>query len=99
MQHNRQQVLQQQAGQNLRLLLYKAQQGMAQGDIQQLLGAGGVQRQLAQQTLDAAKTISITTSNLNRSKEQNFYQTFIRSRTKIAINELQQQRSSQVRVH
>ena len=32
-----------------------AQQGMAQQDIQQLMAAGGVQRQLAQNTLDAAR--------------------------------------------
>ena len=50
----RQQVLQQQAGQNL-IAAGQAQQGMAQGDIQQLLGAGGVQRQLAQAALDAQR--------------------------------------------
>jgi len=32
------------------------QQQMAQGDINQLIAAGGLQRQLAQQTLDAART-------------------------------------------
>ena len=54
----RQQVLQQQAGQNL-LAAGQAQQGMAQGDIQQLLGAGGVQRQLAQQALDAQRATTL----------------------------------------
>ena len=32
---------------------------MAQGDIQQLLGAGGVQRQLAQQALDAQRATTL----------------------------------------
>ena len=43
-----------QAGQQLGQLGAQ-QQGMAQGDINQLMAAGGLQRQLAQQTLDAQR--------------------------------------------
>ena len=49
-----QQQLGLQAGQQLGSLGLQ-QQGMAQGDINQLMAAGGLQRQLAQQTLDAQR--------------------------------------------
>jgi hypothetical protein len=49
-----QQQLGLQAGQQLGQLGLQ-QQGMAQGDINQLMAAGGLQRQLAQQTLDAQR--------------------------------------------
>ena len=45
----------QQQGFNTALTTAQNQQQMAQGDINQLMAAGGVQRQLAQQTLDAQR--------------------------------------------
>jgi hypothetical protein len=36
-----------------------AQQQMAQGDINQLMAAGGLQRQLAQQTVDAQRATEL----------------------------------------
>jgi len=56
-----QQQLGLQAGQQLGAMGLQ-QQGMAQGDINQLMAAGGLQRQLAQQTLDAQRQTQLQTA-------------------------------------
>ena len=56
-----QQQLGLQAGQQLGAMGLE-QQGMAQGDINQLMAAGGLQRQLAQQTLDAQRQTQLQTA-------------------------------------
>ena len=56
---------------------------MAQADLNQLIQAGGLQRQLAQTTLDTANNLNY--NKLLKIKEQNFYQHC--SRTRITIND------------